>query len=149
MIRVVVDANVFVSAIIKPDSIPGKIIDLIGQGLVRLVISREIMAEIRQVLLYPKIKKLHRLTPKLIDQALAEISEAATVTPGVIQRNGVEDGLMPVFSLVLSGELKPLVGLSPGALSSSCPKAAVIPNGCGLGNQGLPCSVNLAHGTSG
>ena len=99
MIRVVVYANVFVSAIIKPDSIPGKIIDLIGQGLVRLVISREIMAEIRQVLLYPKIKKLHRLTPKLIDQALAEISEAATVTPGVIQRNGVEDGLMPVFSL--------------------------------------------------
>jgi uncharacterized protein len=91
MIRAVVDANVFVSAIIKPNSIPGTIIDLIGQGLVRLVISQEIIAEIRQVLLYPKIKKLHRLTPKLIDQALATISEAAMVTPGVIQINGVKD----------------------------------------------------------
>lgn len=91
MIRAVVDANVFVSAIIKPDSIPGTIIDLIGHGLVRLVISQKIIAEIRQVLLYPKIKKLHRLTPKLIDQALAKISEAAMVTPGVIQINGVKD----------------------------------------------------------
>jgi len=91
MIRVVVDANVFVSAIIKPDSVPGTIINLIGQGLVRVVISQEIIAEIRQVLLYPKIKKLHRLTPKLIDQALAEISEAAMVTPGAIQINGVKD----------------------------------------------------------
>jgi putative PIN family toxin of toxin-antitoxin system len=91
MIRVVVDANVFVSAIIKPDSVPGTIINLIGQGLVRLVISQEIIAEIRQVLLYPKIKQLHRLTPKLIDQALAEISEAAMVTSGAIQINGVKD----------------------------------------------------------
>jgi uncharacterized protein len=91
MIRAVVDADVFVSAIIKPDSIPGTIIDLIRHGLVRLVISQEIIAEIRQVLLYPKIKKLHRLSPKLIDQALAKISEAAMVKPGVIQINGLKD----------------------------------------------------------
>ncbi len=91
MIRIVVDANVFVSAIIKPDSVPGKIIDLIGQGLVRLVISKDIIREIRQVLLYPKIKKLHRLTPKQIDRALAEISDAATVTPGEIRINSVKD----------------------------------------------------------
>lgn len=90
MIRVVLDANVFVSAIIKPDSIPGAIFDLLAQGLIRLVISQDIMLEIKQVLLYPKIKKLHRLTAEQIDQALSEISSAAIATPGEIRINGVK-----------------------------------------------------------
>jgi uncharacterized protein len=91
MIRIVVDTNVFVSAIIKPASFPGKIVDLIGEGLVRLVISQDIITEIKQVFLYPKIKRLHRFSPKQINQYLAEISETATITAGNIQINGVKD----------------------------------------------------------
>jgi len=39
MIRVVIDANVFVSAILKPNSNPDKVIDLVKQGRITLALS--------------------------------------------------------------------------------------------------------------
>lgn len=77
MIKAVIDANVFVSAILRPASKPGKIIEMVKQGAMELVISHGILAEIRQVLLYPKIRKELQLTLPEIDGFLAAITAAA------------------------------------------------------------------------
>ena len=46
----VIDTNVIVSAAIKPDSIPGKILALALSGEIRPVFSREILLEYKKVL---------------------------------------------------------------------------------------------------
>jgi putative PIN family toxin of toxin-antitoxin system len=91
MIRVVIDANVFVSAILKPKSKPDKIIDLIKQGKLALALSHDILAEIRKVLLYPKIKKKLRLTTKEIGESLIQIGQAAITTQGKVRVNVIKD----------------------------------------------------------
>jgi putative PIN family toxin of toxin-antitoxin system len=71
MLRVVLDANVFVSAVLKPQSDLARIFDLLKAGKVKLIIiSSDILSEIRGVLLYPKLRKRHRRTPKKIDDFL-------------------------------------------------------------------------------
>ena len=90
MIRVVIDANVFVSAILKPNSNPDKVIDLVKQGRITLALSPDILAEIRKVLLYPKIRKKLKLTTKEIGEALAQIAQAAIITSGRVRLNAIE-----------------------------------------------------------
>ena len=60
--KIVVDANLFASDLIKPNSNPGKILDLIKQNQVELILSPAIMREIKRILLYPKLQKYHRKT---------------------------------------------------------------------------------------
>lgn len=91
MIRVVIDANVFVSAAIKPGSNPDKIIDLVKQGKLTLMISKDILAEIKKVLLSEKIRRVQNLTEKKINQSLREISRAAVITPGRLHIQAVKD----------------------------------------------------------
>lgn len=55
--RAVLDTNVFVSGLLLPDSIPGRIIAAWREGQFYLVISEPILAEIGKVLAYPKIRK--------------------------------------------------------------------------------------------
>ena len=67
MIKIVVDANLFASALIKPDSNPGNILELIKQNEVELVISPSVIKEIKRILLYPKIQKYHQKTAQQLD----------------------------------------------------------------------------------
>jgi len=90
MIRVVIAANVFVSAILKPNSNPDKVIDLVKQGRITLALSHDILAEIREVLLYPKIRKELKLTTKEIGEALAQIAQAAIITSGRVRLKAIE-----------------------------------------------------------
>ncbi len=91
MRRVVLDANVFVSAALKPNSKPGKIIDLVRQGRIVILLSQDILAELRKVFRYPKIRKELLISTKEIDEALAEIAQAAILTPGKIRISAIED----------------------------------------------------------
>jgi len=68
LIKIVVDANLFAGALIKPDSNPGKILKLIRQNQVELVISPAIIKEIKRILLYPKIQKYHQKTAQELDR---------------------------------------------------------------------------------
>jgi putative PIN family toxin of toxin-antitoxin system len=91
MIRVVIDANVFVSAALKPHSKPAQIIDLVKEGKIALVISHTILEELKRVFRYPKIRKELCLTESEIDEALAEIAQAAILMPGKIQIRAIKD----------------------------------------------------------
>jgi len=51
LIKIVIDANLFASALIKPDSNPGQILELMKQNKVELVIYLVVIKEIKRILL--------------------------------------------------------------------------------------------------
>lgn len=61
MLRAVLDANVYVSAYVRPEGPPGQIIDrLLRTMAFEVVLSPEIVAEVLQALAYPKVQKAAR-----------------------------------------------------------------------------------------
>ena len=66
--RVVLDTNVLVSALLKRDSVPGRLFAAVRAGSLQLVLSEPLWVELREVLAYPKIRK--RLESHAVDTAL-------------------------------------------------------------------------------
>lgn len=91
MLRVVLDANVFVSAVLKPQSNLAKIFKLAKEGKIKLVISGDILSEIRSVLLYPKIRKRHCRTPKEVDKFLKKTVRVSFITSGRMKVEEIKD----------------------------------------------------------
>ena len=61
MLKVVLDANIFVSALINPHGKPAQILDYVFENRIRLFISLPIVEELERVLSYPKLANRHRL----------------------------------------------------------------------------------------
>ena len=76
MIRVVLDTNVVISALIKPGSVPESVFEIaLNHPKVRLCLSKDILGEYKAVLAYGKFKKyLHKDN---IAQALRAIKQSA------------------------------------------------------------------------
>jgi putative PIN family toxin of toxin-antitoxin system len=91
MLKVVLDANIFVSAVLKPHSDLAKIFELIKEDKIKLVLSDDILSEIRTVLLYPKIRKRHRRTPKEIHKFLKKTVRVSIVAPGGTKVEEIKD----------------------------------------------------------
>ena len=72
---VVVDTNVLVSGLITADdeSPVCLILDAMLAGRIRFLLSADLLDEYREVLLRPKIKKLHALDQGEIDKILTEV----------------------------------------------------------------------------
>jgi putative PIN family toxin of toxin-antitoxin system len=66
--KVVLDTNVLVSALLKRDSVPGRLLQAVWDGTLDLVLSDALLTELRNVLRYPKIRK--RLVANAIDVEL-------------------------------------------------------------------------------
>lgn len=61
MLRAVLDANVYVSAFVRPEGPPGQIVErLLRNQAFELVLSAEIVEEVLQALAYPKVLKAAR-----------------------------------------------------------------------------------------
>jgi putative PIN family toxin of toxin-antitoxin system len=73
--RVVLDTNVVVSALLKPDSLEDQVLRLGLAGRLRLCLSLETLAEYALVLPRPKFK----LQPNEVNQALARLRAASTM----------------------------------------------------------------------
>jgi len=80
MLKVVLDANIFVSAVLKPHSDLARILTWAGEEKIKLVLSEEILSEVKAVLLDPKIKKRYRLTPKDIGEFLEKTPRISIIT---------------------------------------------------------------------
>lgn len=80
MLRAVLDANVFVSAVINPRGTPAQLLAALDSF--DLVISEAILAEVGQVLLYPKIAKRHGRTREQVQQYAEDLARVAILTPG-------------------------------------------------------------------
>jgi uncharacterized protein len=91
MIRAVLDANQYVSALLKPQSNPARVIELVHAGQMTLLVSPAILDEVRRVLTYPKLKKLHRRSPQEIESFLDKLTKIAVLTPGTLEVSVVKD----------------------------------------------------------
>ena len=61
MLRVVLDANVFVSAYIRPEGPPGEIVErFVRDAAFEVVLSEPIVEEVLRALAYPKVQKAVR-----------------------------------------------------------------------------------------
>ncbi len=76
---VVVDTNVLVSGLLtRDDSAPtARIVDSMLRGEFHLLLSMDLLAEYRTVLLRPAIRKRHGLSDADVDELLGEIAEIA------------------------------------------------------------------------
>ena len=91
MFRVVLDANQFVSAILSPYGPPAKILNAWREGIFELVTSSSIIDEIRRVLNYPRLSKIHKKSPEEIDLFLEELAVLSFSTPEKLSLSIVVD----------------------------------------------------------
>jgi len=56
MIRAVIDTNILVSGLIKPDGPPGRILKVLRDGRFTIILSPGLLEEIAAVLLYPRVR---------------------------------------------------------------------------------------------
>lgn len=76
--RVVVDSNVFVSALIAPGGTSGALVrTLVEDERTVLLVSRETMVELKRVLMYPKIVRLLKYSPDDVESFLSSVEMLA------------------------------------------------------------------------
>jgi putative PIN family toxin of toxin-antitoxin system len=82
MLRVVLDTNQFVSALLNPEGPAFEILKasgLEGDKKYELVISDEILSEFRKVLSYPRIRKLHKWSKEKVEIFITLLKEIAHI----------------------------------------------------------------------
>lgn len=85
MIRIVLDNNLFVSALLKPGSIPDLILRAVRDSKVLLLMSEPIRAEISRVLTYPKIRKRLHASDEELHAFLQRLDSVAIFTPDTLE----------------------------------------------------------------
>jgi putative PIN family toxin of toxin-antitoxin system len=104
VLKIVLDANIFVSAVLKPHSDLAKIFELFREDKIKLILSEDILSEIKVVLLYPKIKKRHGRSRKEIEEFLNKASQASILAQGRIDSDEIRED--PVDNKYLSAALE-------------------------------------------
>ncbi len=84
MMRVVLDANVLVSAVLSPRGAPAQILNAWRSEQFDLVISHAVLAELDRVFRYPKIAQRHRWSEEQLQTFLENLSHIAILTPGIL-----------------------------------------------------------------
>lgn len=79
--RVVLDANVYVSALLTQQGNARKIMDLVEEEKLNLLISEPVLVEVERVLKYPRVVRIHR---KSSAEIMAFIEHLRDVTELVI-----------------------------------------------------------------
>lgn len=82
MFRVVLDANQFVSALLSPHGPSAQVLNAWHGGLFELLLSPSIIEEIRRVLNYPRLAKIHKKKPEEIGLLLEDLEVLAYIVPG-------------------------------------------------------------------
>ena len=85
MIRAVLDTNLFVSMAIRPGGIPDQIRLAWQDGRFALLTSPPLLAEIRRVLTYPRLRRLIRLSRAEEEALLGLLVEDAEITAGTLR----------------------------------------------------------------
>lgn len=77
-VRVIVDTNIFVSGLINPGGAPGAIIDAVLDGRITPVFSAETLAELRDVMTRPRLRRFFNraaIEPQTLLDRLVDVSE--------------------------------------------------------------------------
>lgn len=84
MLRAVLDANIIISALIRPDSTPGRIMRaaIIGTHL-RMVASASLLSELRAALAYKRLQRFLKMNPREQDEfvvVLEQVCDLVSIT---------------------------------------------------------------------
>jgi putative PIN family toxin of toxin-antitoxin system len=77
--RVVIDTNVFVSGLMLPASVPGRILAAAYAGGFEIVLCEPILGEIAAALRYPKVRKRIALSDEELDRYIQALRYVADV----------------------------------------------------------------------
>jgi putative PIN family toxin of toxin-antitoxin system len=90
-LRAVLDANILVSALIRPQGPPGHLLNrLLLDRAFELVASRSTLEELRRSLGYPKIRKYLALSDENLDLWVESLAAIAVLVEGRVSRRFVE-----------------------------------------------------------
>lgn len=89
--RVVLDANVLISATLIPDGIPAKVLDAWRDQRYELLLSPPILEEVADVIRRPRIRKRHGWSDEEIEAYLEGLKLSGIITPGELEVNEIED----------------------------------------------------------
>ena len=95
--RAVLDANVLVSALIRPENTPGRIVRLfVERAAFELVMSQSILEELRRSLDYPRVRKYLKISTEELEAWLWSIVLRCDVVepaprPAVVQADPDDD----------------------------------------------------------
>ncbi len=103
--RVVVDTNVFVSGLMLPASVPGRILAAANAGGFEIVLCEPILEEISTALHYPKVRKRIALSDEDLDryvQALRFTADVVDPASVAVQVPGDRDDDVILATLVVA-----------------------------------------------
>jgi putative PIN family toxin of toxin-antitoxin system len=111
MIKAVFDTNIFVSAIIRPEGLPARLLEAALQGRFELFISEQIIEELSAVLAYPRIRDKYRIPSKTAETFVGFIVKSFPNVGRVPELYVVPDDPKdnPVVSTALASEADFLV----------------------------------------
>ena len=89
--RVVLDTNQHISAIIRPKGHPAQIVRLWSNGLIELAISPLILEEFEMVVHRPRIQQKHNLSDTDITEYLEVLKKFTVLVPGTMIVDAVPD----------------------------------------------------------
>lgn len=109
--RIVLDTNVLVSALLNPFGSPGRVLDLILAGSVRIVYDDRILSEYRDVLLRPRFGFEKQQVQRLMEY-LIFTGEGVNASPIAVDDAPDADDL-PFAEVAVSGNVDALVTGNP------------------------------------
>ena len=84
MLRAVLDANIIISALIRPDSAPGRIMRAAIRGThLRMVTSDPLLCELRAALAYKRLQRFLKMSPREQDEfvvVLEQVCDLVSIT---------------------------------------------------------------------
>ena len=113
VLRMVLDANVIISALIRPESAPGRIVSAaVDETTVRLVTSKPLLDELRAALEYPRLQRYLKMSKRdkaefviLLEQIADPVTIADYPMPGICRDPDDE----PYLQTALAGRADYLV----------------------------------------
>jgi putative PIN family toxin of toxin-antitoxin system len=82
MLKIVLDSNVFVSALINPRGKPAQILNYVFGNKIRLFTSPPIIEELERVLSYPKLVKRHGLEKQELKEFVSDLLSIMSLVEG-------------------------------------------------------------------
>jgi len=82
MLKIVLDTNVFVSALINTHGKPAQILNYVFENKIRLFASPSIIEELQPVLSYPKLVKRHGLEKQELKEFISDLLSIMSLVEG-------------------------------------------------------------------
>jgi putative PIN family toxin of toxin-antitoxin system len=82
MLKIVLDTNVFVSALINPHGKPAQILNYVFENKIRLFTSPSIIEELQRVLSYQKLVKRHGLEKQELKEFISDLLSIMSLVEG-------------------------------------------------------------------